>query len=97
MKQENFKVNSEYDKDIKEYLKNVKLNHKFNGIDEKDFWVLLSNIQKFYQRKYEALKSGYQIAIKEKDALLESLAAAQGSKVLKKEVLPPVEETEHQE
>lgn len=41
---------------ISRYLETVKIKHTLMGLDEKEVWILVSNIQKFYRQQLETEK-----------------------------------------
>lgn len=61
------------DTKITEYIESVKLKKKLFGVDEKELWVVVSNIQKYYEQRAsetETLLESLRKDLEEKDQLI---------------------------
>ena len=44
-------LNAGTDAEITEYIRSIRFKKKLMGIDEEDLWIVVSNIQKYYEKK----------------------------------------------
>ena len=73
MKNKN-KVNlNDIDKELVDYIKKLKFKHRIFGVDEKEIWTVVSNIQKYYTRKDLELKIKYKTLLEERENEIASL------------------------
>lgn len=61
------------EQELIDYIKNLKFKHHAIGIDEKEVWIVVSNIQKFYARKNLENEIKLKALIEERDEEIEKL------------------------
>ena len=71
----------EIDQELIDYIKTLKFKHKIFGIDEKEIWTVVSNIQKFYSLKELKLEMKYKGILEEQEKEIERLKNSQSSNI----------------
>lgn len=56
------------DKEVVEYIRKLRFRKKFYGADEEQLWVVVSNIQKYYEKKVQMQKIRYEQALRDIEA-----------------------------
>lgn len=66
------------DEELIEYIKKLRFRRRLLGIDEKELWTVISNIQKFYARKNLENEIRYKTLIEERDHKITELTERLG-------------------
>lgn len=61
------------EQELIDYIKKLRFRHHVIGIDEKEVWIVISNIQKFYARKNLENEIKYKALIEERDNEIKKL------------------------
>jgi len=61
------------DKELVDYINSLRFHHHIFGIDERELWIVISNVQKFYARKNLENEIKYKALIEERDKIIKKL------------------------